>query len=162
MRKAYFVKLLPEQVANAWELIKTAAEESLPPTSGAHPDRTNRLLSMCLSGKVTVWFSYSKDEEDKKFEGLVLTNVIYDEPSGTKQLLIYVLWGNLISKDAWKLGIDGLIKYAKSIGCSEIIAYTQKKFVVKVAESLGADTSWHLLRFDVNKSVKKSNGLLEV
>lgn len=156
-------KLLPEQVSRFWPIIKYAVEQSLPPIVGEHPDKMNRILSSALSGKVDVWASYIRDEEGAKFEGLALTKTIYDDASNTRNLLIYCIYGyKAIDKSSWLHGLESLVKYAKSKGCIQIIAYTEFPYIVETAKRLGAEVKYTFLTFNVNKTVEKINELKEV
>jgi len=145
-------KLLPDQIAKFWPIIKYAVEESLPPTTGDHPDKMNRVLSSMLSGSTKVWVSYK--HPDNKFEAVIVTKFIYDDDSGTKNLLIYCLYGyEPISQDSWTEGAIALFKYAKANRCSMIVAYTANPLVVEIAKKYGADTSYTIITIDLSKIV---------
>ena len=154
-------QLLPEQIAEHWNVIKYAVENSLPPIAGnEHPDRTNRILSAALAGRISVWASYERvDEYRIKFEGVVLTKILYDDVSGTKQLLIYSIFGyNQVSKESWNQALVTLSTYAVNKKCSQIIAYTDHEYIKKIAIQLGG-TSRHFISFEVNEIVKSLNNL---
>ena len=155
-------RLLPEQISHFWDVIKYAVEQSLPPTVGEHPDKMNRILAAALSGKIDVWASYTKDESGNKLEAIVLTKILYDDVSGTKNLLIYCLYGySKISTESWKDGLVTFAKFAKSRGCSQIIAYTDVPRIVKLVNSLGGESKYTFISFDINEIVKNLNGLGE-
>lgn len=152
--------LLPDQIAKFWDIIKYAIEESLPPTVGEHPDKMNRILSSLLSGKTQCWASYQRNEEGAKFEGIVLTQVLYDDASNTKNLLIYCLYGyNPVEEYSWINGIKSLAKYARGQGCGQVIAYTDVPYMIEMTKKLGGEAKYTLCAFDVNKIVRKLNGL---
>jgi len=162
-RLTMLTRLIPEQVSKFWDIIKFAVEESLPPIVGDHPDKMNRILSAALSSKIEVWVSYVKGEEANKFEGVVLTKTLYDNASDTKNLLIYCIYGyEEVGDSSWFGGIDKLAMYAKSRGCSQIIAYTDSPYIVKIVKRLGGEADYTFCSFDVNKIVQKINGLGEV
>ncbi len=141
-------RLTPEQVSNFWDVIKYAIEESLPPITGNHEDRMNRILASIMSGNTQCWASYVKDGEGGKFEGIVTTEIVTDVPSGTKSLLIYTLYGySLVEKESWKIGFDALRKFALSRNCSAIIGYSKVDHLIKIADRLGADTSYTFISF---------------
>jgi hypothetical protein len=155
-------KLLPEQISKFWDIISYAVENSLPPTVGEHPDKINRILSSCLCGGLDVWASYDKHEDVIKFEGIVLTKILYDDASYTRSLLIYCLYGyEEVNKESWSRGLKALLKYAKKKECSKISAYTNSKYLIKLAENLGAASSYTYISFDVNELIKKINLLEE-
>ena len=118
--KTYVTKLLPEEVAKHWDIIKYAVEQSMPPTSYDHPDMLNRILSAALIGTIEVWAYYNKfTDKPPIFEGICVTKIIYDEVIGIKDLLIYSIYGyNTTDSRSWTQKISVLAKYAKKEGCS--------------------------------------------
>lgn len=146
-------KLLPNQISNFWLIIKYAVEQSLPPTVGDHPDKMNRILSGMLSGKLDVWASYRHEEEVTKFDGIVVTQLLYDDASNTKSLLIYAIYAYEDTlPSTWTEGFEILFKYAKSKGCYRCVAYSSVPYVVEQAKKLGADTSFTFISFPLSSS----------
>jgi len=120
----------------------------------------NRILAAALSGRVEVWASYTKEDGKNKFEGIVLTKILYDDVSDTRNLLIYCLYGyNKVSDNSWINGILTLAKYAKSRRCSQIVAYTDVQRIIKVVNSLGGESKYTFISFDVNKIIQNLNDL---
>lgn len=148
-------KLTPEQVSRYWDIIRYAVDQSVPPIAGEHPGKMNNILTACLTGRMDVWCSYTLGDDIRKFEAVLLTELLHDVPSGTKNLLIYCLYGySSISDDSWKDGIVALLKYAKSKGCNQIVAYTDNQRVVEVVSDLGGEAKFTFLSFNVNKLLK--------
>lgn len=161
--KSLVSKLLPEQISAFWDVIKFAVDESLPPVVGEHPDILNRILSAALCGMVEVWAEYTKEGDNVKFEGIAITQILYDDPSGTKNLLIYSLYGyNPIDPGSWARTLVVVAKYAKEIGCNQIMAYVTLPHLISLAKGLGANTDFTFVTFNVDETVKKLNGLAEV
>ena len=153
-------QLLPDQISNFWDIIKYAIEQSLPPIAGDHPDRMNRILSSMLSGKTQCWASYTRGEEETKFEGIALTQVLYDDASNTRNLLIYCIYGyNPVDSGSWLKALTSLVKYSKSQGCTQIVSYTDVPHLIKLAKKLGGETKYTFISFDVNKTVQLLNQL---
>lgn len=153
-------RLLPEQISSFWDIIKYAIEESLPPVVGEHPDKINRILSSLLSGKSQCWASYVRNGESSKFEGIVITKILYDDVSDTRNFLIYCLYGyNPVNRTSWLNGLKSLAKYAKSKGCSQIVGYSEIDFIIKLADRLGGNTDFRFISFNVNEIVQKLNDL---
>ena len=145
-------KLLPEQISKFWDVIKYAAEQSIPPNAGEHPDKINRILTAAISGKIDVWASYERGEDNNRFESIMLTKFLYDDVVGTKNLLIYSIYGyGVISASSWRDGLKTLVKYAKGRNCSMIIAYSNIPEVIKLADSLGAETDFRFISFKIIK-----------
>ena len=156
-------KLLPEQISKFWDVIKYAVEQSLPPIVGESPDKMNRILSSALSGKVEVWASYNKGDKVNKFDGIVLTKMLYDDASDTRNLLIYCLYGyEEVNDVSWFDGFESLVKYAKSRGCLQIIAYSDIPYMIDIAKRLGGEADYTFISFDLGKIVQKLNELNEV
>lgn len=147
-------KLLPEQISTHWDIVKFAIEQSLPPTVGDHPDKINRILSSLLCGKTQCWVSHIKNEKSSKLEGIVLTQMIYDDASNTKNLLIYCMYGYEGFEDvSWFNGLKALVKYAKSRGCTKVVAYTDSPYITKIVNKLGGESKYTFISFNVNKFV---------
>jgi len=143
-------QLLPDQISKFWPVIKYAVEEALPPTTkGEHPDKMSRILSGMLSGKLDVWASYRHQPNDvTKFEGIVVTQILFDDASGIYNLLIYAVYAyEDTAPDTWTDGYEALVKYARSKKCVNIIAYSCVPRIVQLARKLGADTSFTFISF---------------
>jgi hypothetical protein len=156
-------KLLPDQISKFWPVVKYAVEQSLPPTVGDHPDKMNRVLSGMLSGKLDVWVSYRHEGEVTKFDGIIVTQILYDDASNTKSLLIYSIYAyESTLPTTWAEGFESLFKYAKSKGCYKCIAYSSVPYVVEQAKKFGADTSFTFISFPLPSSVNDSTNLMGV
>lgn len=140
-------KLMPDQIANLWNIIKYAVEESLPPIANESSNKMNNILTALLCGNALCWVSYTKSEGESKFEGLVITKITYDDISNTKSLLIYCLYGfEVASKRSWTDGMKALVKFAASQGCSNITAYSEDPSIISLVERLGGETKYRFIR----------------
>lgn len=150
-------KLLPEQVTRYWDILKPAIEESLPPVVDEAPDKMNRILAALIGGSLHCWVSSQIKNEKRILEGVVVTKMLFDDVSDTKSLLIYCLYGyNIISSNGWKSGFATLAKWAKSRGCSRIVAYSDVPRILDIVGKLGGDTRYRYISFPLN-SVQLSN-----
>ena len=148
-------KLLPEQIAKFWPVVRYTVEQSLPPIVGDHPDKMNRILSACLSGSLDVWVSYLINEEVRKFDGVVLTQLLHDDASGTNNLLIYCLYGyEKVLKQSWLDGFEAILKYAKSKRCTQVVAYTEVQYLIDLVKSLGGEARYTFVSFNVKDSLE--------
>lgn len=153
-------RLLPDQISKFWDVIKYAIEESLPPIVGDHPDKMNRILTSTLSGSTDVWASHEKQEDINKFEGIVLTRILYDDASDTRNLLIYCLYGyDLVSNRSWLEGLMTILRYAEGKHCAQIIAYTEIPHIIELVKKLGGKATYTFISFNVNETVRKFNEL---
>ncbi len=139
-------RLIPEQIANLWYILKPAIAESLPPYISEHEDRMNRILTSCLCCQAEVWVYYDRlDDSNITLRGVAVTRIMIDDISNTKSLLIYALYGYGSLSDKFYLdGLKSIADYAKSKKCSNIIAYTTAPAVAKLAKHLGAEVSFFL------------------
>ena len=127
------VRLTPEQVAEYWEGIKFAVEESLPPVAVEKPGTLNRILEAMLVGIIQAWVSLRR--EDKKVVALVTTTVADDNISRTKSLLIYSTYAfEQSEKSDWIEGFAALSKFAKGMKCDNITAYSNEADILKIAQ----------------------------
>ncbi len=148
------IKLLPDQIAKFWDIIKYAIEQSLPPIVADSPDCMNRILSAALSNRVDVWASYQRNNGNVRLDGVGLTKTLYDDVSDTKSLLIYCLYGyTQVDRSSWPEALEVITKYAKSKGCTQLVAYSEFYNVIELARHMGADTKYTFISFDLNKTV---------
>lgn len=151
-------KLLPDQVAKFWDVIKYAVEQSLPPIAGEHPDKMNRILSSILCSKTECWASYRKEDNNTIFEGIALTKLLHDDASNTRNLLLYCIYGyEGVDKNSWDEAFITLVKYAKFHKCNDIIAYSDIPEMIRRAEAIGGEAKYTFISWNVNKIIKKFN-----
>ena len=140
-------KLLPDQISKFWDIIKYAIEESLPPIVGESPDKMNKILTALLIGKAHCWASYTKGEKENIFEGIVITKILYDDLSDTKNFLIYCLYGyEDVNRESWLRGFKSLVKFAISQGCSQIIGYSNIPLILRMVDKLGGETKYTFVK----------------
>jgi hypothetical protein len=153
-------KLLPDQVAKFWDIIKYSIEESLPPIAGESPDTMNNILTSLLTGKTQCWASYTRGPEGNKFEGIILTKILLDDASMTRSLLIYCLYGyEKVNKNSWREGFLATAKFAKSMRCNRIVGYTNVPYLIDLAKVFGSDNTYQFVSFDIDKTVEFLNNL---
>lgn len=134
------VKLLANNIASNWNIIKYAAENSLPPIVWEDSDTMNNILQSLLDDRMQCWVSYKKDET---IDGVIITTVSDDIASKSKNLLIYCLYAfKETDKDTWIEGWQTLSKYGKSIGCQRMIAYTDEPKMVNITWKLGGEARY--------------------
>lgn len=130
--------LLPDQVAKLWDYIKFAIAESAPPTVGDTERLARSALVALLNGKAQCWLMYEVQGSTRRFEAVVITQIVSDSIAATKSVLVYCLYGHdKISESSWKDGLKTLIKWAAARGCEAIVGYTENPVVVERAKQLG-------------------------
>jgi hypothetical protein len=135
------IQLLPDQVATLWSYIKFAFEESMPPYVNKEDYDSNKVLASLLSGKAQCWIVYEQLDNEKRFESVVITQVLHDRESDHKNLLIYSLYGDNISEKNWRHGLVALAKWGVERGCKAIVAYTDNKVIINKVLQFGGFTS---------------------
>jgi len=147
-------RLLPDQISKFWDIIQYSISQSLPPIVGDHPNKMNNILMSALEGSIDVWASYNRGSDGNKFEGIVLTEILYDRPSRTRNLLIYCLYGyEKVDKQSWDNGLRTLLKYASGKKCNQIVAYTDIPMLIEVVKRLCGEARYTFISFDVQRSL---------
>ena len=141
-------KLSPEQLMQHWPYVKDCIMLALPPYVTSNADNIIRIQEQLLVGSLECWACVN--DETGEFYGIVTTQIAVDEATMTKNLFLFSV---TITEEhehrIWQEGYNHFSRYAASKGCSAIIAYTDQQSVVVLANKLGADTSWHLLKFPI-------------
>jgi len=147
------IKLTVSDVANYWDVIKYGVEQSLPPSSGEiTPEKMNTVLASLMYDKAKCWVSYEGDESKNKINAIVITQEVVDEISETKNLLLYSVFSHEgIGSKAWDEGFNTLVKYAASRGCESLLAFTDNKGLIDLAEHFGGDVSLRLIKIPLNQ-----------
>ena len=153
-------KLLPDQIAKFWDVIRYGIEQSTPPISGEAPNKMSRILISLLSGKTDCWISYRREGENTIFEAVCLTSLIFDDASYTRKLLIYCVYGyEKTIEETWQDAFLAVAEYAKSKHCNEVVAYVETPYMVEKARLFGGDTRYTYVSFNINKTIKLINDL---
>ena len=135
------VRLLPDQISDNWELIKHAIKESVPPTHNESPEKINNIFESLLLESMACWASIKKREEGTYLEGILITTVLEDKFSKTRNLLVYCIYSftNQSTDLSWEQGLCQLIKYGRSLKCDKLVGYTRNENLIRYAERIGAD-----------------------
>lgn len=136
-------KLLPDQVATYWDLIKEAIERSVPPIEDEHPDKMNRILASLLSGRKQCWVSYRKDNGTKVLEGIVVTEILVSDDIAMRSLLIYSVFAyGKVPNETWTDGLKTIAKWATKMKCHRIIAYTDVPKLINFVKMVGGEARY--------------------
>jgi len=142
------LRLLSEQVSHQWDVLKPAIEAALPPIAGDSSDRMNEVLLSILNGERQCWLSCYQDGK-RAVNGVVVTNIVNGD-GGVKDLLIYAAHAfEPLDDSVWTEGFEGLRKFAKSKGCSRIIAYSNVERIIEMALMVGGDASFRFLTMPI-------------
>jgi hypothetical protein len=149
MNNIGMLRLLPDQAASQWDALKVLINQSLPEGERNQDALNARMLRMILAGEMSVWICGIEEEDGFNPHLLMTTQECVDEHLGTKSLLIYSFTGlRPLSNEIYGHLGNKMRLYAKAIGCSKIMAYTNEERIRRVCESMGAKTRW-FLTFDI-------------
>lgn len=138
------LKLLPDQISKYWPIISYGVMKSLPPHVQPSPALMADVLNSFLIGKLSCWFGFEKRSSNNEpaLKVMAVTLPVVDDISGTRNLLIYCLYGfSPIAEQNWAIWFEVLRKYARGISCSYIIAYTNIDRVVNISKLLNGKVS---------------------
>jgi len=140
------IKLLPEQVEQAWEQIAPMIGQSLPPgTEKTRRALTNILISI-LEERGTCWALYTEDE----LHAILVTYQQRDRLTRGKFLVIYSAYSiKNVTRDAWNQTIGTLKKYAGEQNCRSVVFYTTDEKFARLAEIQGIDNHFHMITMEV-------------
>lgn len=146
------LKFYPDQVAEHWSYIRPAIESALSPI-GIQQEadaRMSRVLESILSGRLTVHIFSKLIDERPKIYGVLTTGVMSMIDGSGDGLLIYSVFGSeRVSRNDIMEAFELIKKYAKSIGCSAIIAYTNKDSLRSFIRAMGGQADYTVLRMEV-------------
>lgn len=139
------LRLEPDQVNRYWSVIERAILEALPPVAVEDEGLLPNILKNLLSGNMQCWVVTKK----KTIYAMLVTTPQF-EIGGTKNLLVYTLYGfDNLDMETWKEGFNSLKKYAKSIGCKSIVAYSNVERIIQVCRLLGGETEYTFITLEV-------------
>lgn len=135
------VKLLPDQISDNWDLIKHAIKESVPPTHNESPEKLNNIFESLLLGNMVCWASVKKHEKGTLVEGILITTILEDRYSKTRNLLVYLIYSfaNQSTDLSWEQGLCQLIKYGRSLNCDSLVGYSKNENIIRYAQRVGAN-----------------------
>jgi hypothetical protein len=136
------LKMLPTQVSRYWEVILEGIKGGLPPDTFSSIAEENRLLKAITDGSMDVWLVVDTAAA-KKVRALVVTTVVSDEVTRTRDLLLYCTFAFVPVRDEVWLEIDkDLVKVAHTNKCDRMVAYTKEDRVIKLMQACGYDTEY--------------------
>ena len=143
------LRLMPGQVHEYWDDIRAGLERALP---RGVPDRNARLLYGLQVGDLHVWVSFQKGmtPAENITDGALITYVQEDVAHKTNVLVIYAVWSITETRPStWIEGFDAIKKFARSMGCSRIMAFSDEPKILQIAEKFGADTEYTLITWEL-------------
>ena len=121
------IRLEPDQISRYWDTIREGVRGGLPPTAANDDDRMANVLAALLSGRAQAWIIM----QDKQVVGIVITMILVEEMTDTKNLIIYSFAGfSPILRTSWMKSMQELVKFAQGMGCRSVGAFTTHKGIV--------------------------------
>lgn len=140
-------QLLPSQIASMWDVLSWGIERALPPVGA--PDRLSRLLDSLLAGRMQCWLTSSVVDDRSQLEAVVVTQIIEDEGSGERSLLVYSLYG-FRPLSNWKSDFESMGRWARAQRCTRLLAYTNSHSVIEMVKQLGGAADYTLVSIPLN------------
>lgn len=135
--------LLPEQLDRFWPYVRFVLEKSFSPEvlSG---NLINNVLESLLTCRMQAWI-YTEDGDS--IGAIVVTSTMEDSALGGKILRLYLLYAfEPLKPAAWEEGWEAIEKFARSVGCKQIEAFSSNPMVIKKSEQLGWKSEYHLFK----------------
>lgn len=146
------LQLTPDQIGAHWDEIKPALMAALPPTATPTPEGMQFILEGLMKGHIQAWVLYANTDAGTVIHAMAFTYVQREMGTHERLLLIYALYGyRATPNELWASGMEGLKAFARSEGCSRIVAYTKVPRVVEIMKALGGNTEWTFLSMEVPK-----------
>lgn len=144
------IKLLPEQISEHWGLIASALGRTVPREMGEEARVVNNILHSLIDESMQCWFCGKYEEGGLETYVIIITGVITNMGTNERCLMIYtVYWFQPPPNALWESGLNVLRKYARSQGCSKIVAYSKFDMITNLVKALGGDVSWKYLQIEV-------------
>ena len=146
------IKLIPEQIAEMWEIIRYGIIHALPPTAIVSSDGVRGILEALLCGSMQCWADVDRvDDDQRTLAAIVTTQILDDGATGARCLLIYTLcsYRPVSTNDQWYIGINTLRHFAKNNGCRRLAAFTNVPYVIDAVKAVGFDTSYQFITLDI-------------
>lgn len=125
------VKLLPDQIAKLWDIIRYGLIRTWPIGTESGSERVQDVLRNLLSETIQCWMA--KDGEE--FLGFLLTKICICDVTGSKSLNLISVFGFKVVPDAqWARGMEQLIEFAKANGCSYVTATSDNAKILRLLE----------------------------
>jgi hypothetical protein len=138
------IRLSQDQLSESWPLVYKAIKSSSISLAEMTEERVNNVLKSLMSGHATCWIH----DRNSTITTVVITTVTEEPISKTNNLLIYCahMFLKLKPEEYIKMG-EGLAAYARSVGCSRIIAYSSNDKLTEMFKKNGANSIYSLIVF---------------
>ncbi|MBW8034154.1 MAG: hypothetical protein FVQ79_00350 [Planctomycetes bacterium] len=143
------LRMTPEQIGEAWDLIRPYIAQALPPTLGIDAQGMTNVLYSLLAEESQLWAYYGSGEDVERGKpiGLIMTVIMNEPVSKARYLLIYVARTISPSKlEDYEEALDKLRTFSEANNCSQILAYVENDTYVRKLERVGGVKISNLVR----------------
>lgn len=143
------LRLTPEQISEAWDVIRPHMAGALPPTLGVDSTAMTNVLTSLLKEESQLWAYYGGLESQQRGAplGIIMTAIVNEPVAKNRYLLIYVARTIRASKiEHYEEALNTLRTFAEKKGCSQILAYVENDAYVRKLESVGGVKVSNLVR----------------
>ena len=128
------IRLLPEDVAEKWEMYGNVVEQSMPPYIKYKYEIKVNVLYAIMQEKAVVW---EYKGADKRTKCICITAVQTDVITRYETLLIYAIHAiEDMQLGEWQEFLSTIRAYAKSLGLDTIVAFTNVPAIYKLVKLL--------------------------
>lgn len=145
------IKLLPEQTAKYWPMIKESLENTIPGEYLHKHARLNNILELLIADKMHCWWSVEEKDGNFKLFGVLITTFFNDDCTKTRNLRIYSVFGyEDIPFSEWEEGFKTIVEFARAKNCSYVDAFTDIPGVVAIAKRFNWEARFTYLSKEVS------------
>jgi len=130
------IKVIPQQIPQAWEIIKFAAVQADEIKAEHRQAYVNELLHALLSNKAQAWLR--TDTDQKQVKSVVITRLLGDQTTGEKYLLLQSFYAfEAHDSVEWAENMRLAIEFANKEGCSFISFNSKNSRILELATMFG-------------------------
>lgn len=131
------VRLLPNQIAEVWNIIRQDVLDLLPSVVDKSNGVAVSIVSKMMEDKINLWIFYP-DGAVNTVSGFLVTAIVIDGITNQRNLVVYAAKVYEPTKHSLQLQIlNGLKIFAASMGCTSVFALTKFGALGDIAERLG-------------------------
>ena len=145
-------RLEAEQIMLNWPLIRLSVLKSYPHHLRLTEEILTQIFTCLVTGEMTCWCLARIDVGNRKAEikAIGLTTINRDKISGEIFFSIYSLYALApVSMASWRKCLRKIKDYAKSFGCTQLLANTDNPRVIRLVKLLGGVTTVHSLQLEL-------------
>jgi len=145
------VRLEYNQILSNWGEITAAIRASGPPLADLSDEGMDRVLRAFSGDLMQCWVICEVGEDLETIVYAIGTTMIWEDVIVfERNLLIFSLYAyRLVPQDLWRDSFETLRKYARSVNCKNIVAFTVVDKIVDIVKDLGGSVNTRLVKMEV-------------